>query len=342
MDLIRVRDYQDECTRSELRDYWTFPAPNKTTAMEASIIICTYNRAAYLKDALLSLVTAPGGEPKAVEIVVVDNNCTDATQEVINTIAATSPIPIRTVKELRQGLSYARNLGAKTAQGRFVAYMDDDQIADSSYVATLLRHCRSTSAACFGGKIRFLDYEQAPAWLRLQTRYIGQLDCGDEPIRISKDTRKLKGGNFVIRRDVLEFIGGFDPNLGAKGSSFFAGEEDAVQNELLRRGYSIFYYPDLVQWNRYTADQRNKSYWRRRIFQHGRSKYRLQPELWTGRRTILGAPGWLYVSLARRLGKYALSLPRSDEAERFSREMDVWEMLGVIREAQRSRLPVQR
>lgn len=300
---------------------------------EASIVICTFNRAAYLKDALSSLAAAPSRNPSALEIVVVDNNCVDATPEVVADFAANSPISVKYVRECKQGLSHARNRGCSAAEGRFVAYMDDDQLADSNYCSTLLRYCCSTDAVCFGGKIAFVDYDQVPSWLREQTRFIGQLDCGDEPIRISRETRKLKGGNFVIRRDVLQSVGGFDPELGVNGSIFLSGEEDAVQAELLRRSYLIYYYPDLVQWNRYTADQRTKAYWRRRNFQQGRSRYRLHPERWTGRKTILGAPGWLYVSLAKCLHTYTRFWLNADEAGRFSREMDIWETCGVLWEA---------
>lgn len=306
-------------------------------SIEASIVICTYNRAAYLRDALHSLAVAPGPDPAALEVVVVDNNCSDDTRQVVAAAAAASPVPVRFVRETRQGLSHARNRGCLEAGGRFLAYMDDDQLADAGYCAGLLAHCRSTQAACFGGKIRFLDYETAPGWLKLQTRFIGQLDFGDQPVRISETTRKLKGGNFVIRRDVLTELGGFDPALGIQGKVFFSGEEDAIQSELLRRGYEVCYYPDLVQWNRYTDEQRRKGYWRRRSFQHGRAMFTRHPENWTGRRVVLGAPGWLYRALATRLWIYARSLAGADEADRFNRETEIWENLGLIWEARRRR-----
>ena len=88
-----------------------------------SIILPTYNRVALLRRAVAALLrqTAPSG---SYEIVVVDNNCSDGTAELLSRGSATRGV--RVIHEPRQGLSHARNAGLEAARAPIVAFTDDD------------------------------------------------------------------------------------------------------------------------------------------------------------------------------------------------------------------------
>ena len=76
-----------------------------------SVIVCTYNRAQYIGKCLehLALQTAQLGD---YEVVIVNNNSTDNSEEIIQTVLKTHPTtPFRYYVEMNQGHTYARNRG---------------------------------------------------------------------------------------------------------------------------------------------------------------------------------------------------------------------------------------
>ena len=86
------------------------------TPLQISVIICTYNRAAYIPEALKSLSEQTLSKD-AFEVIVVNNNSTDDTEEVCkNCIARFANTRISYTNELNQGASFARNTGAQLAQ----------------------------------------------------------------------------------------------------------------------------------------------------------------------------------------------------------------------------------
>ena len=85
-------------------------SPNPA-AVEVSVVLCTYNRAVRLGDALAALVDQVDAPP--YEVVVVDNNSSDDTPAVIARFASSGVV--RAVAEPTQGLSHARNRGVAVA-----------------------------------------------------------------------------------------------------------------------------------------------------------------------------------------------------------------------------------
>ncbi|MFD3810321.1 glycosyltransferase family 2 protein [Rhodococcus sp. NPDC058639] len=59
------------------------------------------------------------------EIVVVDNNSTDNTVQIVEAVAAVEP-KVRIVTEKRPGVAYARNAGFDAAEGTLIGWMDAD------------------------------------------------------------------------------------------------------------------------------------------------------------------------------------------------------------------------
>ena len=107
-----------------------------TMTIVLSIIVCTYNRESLLPLCLQSL-TDQAIDKRLYEVIVVNNNSTDGTQEVAESFAEMSK-NLRVVLERRQGLSHARNRGWMEAQGKFVAYIDDDAIAWPDWIYSIL------------------------------------------------------------------------------------------------------------------------------------------------------------------------------------------------------------
>ena len=76
-----------------------------------SLVVCTYNRSRSLKATLDSLLKMHGAGELEWELVVVDNNCRDDTEQVVLEYQRTAAFAVCYVREQQQGLSHARNRG---------------------------------------------------------------------------------------------------------------------------------------------------------------------------------------------------------------------------------------
>src|SRR3990170_1802357 len=103
---------------------------------QVSVVISTYNRASQLSAALDALCAQVGGVN--YEVVVVDNNSTDATAQVAASRSRLHP-HLRYIFEPRQGLPFARNTGVQATRAEIVAFTDDDVEVGPEWVSTIKR-----------------------------------------------------------------------------------------------------------------------------------------------------------------------------------------------------------
>ena len=110
-------------------------AKSRMRALKLTIAICTWNRAKSLRTTLLSLQQLIVPSSSDWEILIVDNNCSDDTSNVIDQFV--DLLPIRLVHETRQGLSHARNCAVGAAKGDYILWTDDDVIVDPYWLGSL-------------------------------------------------------------------------------------------------------------------------------------------------------------------------------------------------------------
>ena len=91
-------------------------ASSGSSGMNTTVVVCTYNRCQSLPAVLESLAFQVMPDTITWEIVVIDNNSTDKTREVVEEAARKWPGRFRYIFEHRQGLSFARNRGVSEAQ----------------------------------------------------------------------------------------------------------------------------------------------------------------------------------------------------------------------------------
>jgi len=100
-----------------------------------TILVCTYNRAGFLRETLRAISALPRRGDYEVEIIVVDNNSSDATAKVVADADAAAPaLPIRYEFEPLQGKSFALNRGLRCARGEVIAHTDDDVWPDPQWL----------------------------------------------------------------------------------------------------------------------------------------------------------------------------------------------------------------
>ena len=193
-------------------------------SIKISAVICTHNRAAYLRKSLQSLVEQTIDQ-ELYEIIVVDNGSQDETKQVVDQY---SGIPnLRYLYEPVIGLSRARNRAWSNARGTYVAFLDDDAVACSGWVATFLDVFESFKPmpGAVGGKCEAIWEAPRPNWLSDKLLgYISILHWSEVPI-VLDDWQGLSACNIAYPREVLKAAGGFREDLGRKGNTLRAGGE---------------------------------------------------------------------------------------------------------------------
>jgi glycosyltransferase involved in cell wall biosynthesis len=179
-------------------------------APTASVVVCTYNRAAMLRGALESLFAQKMAPGASFEVIVVDDGSTDNTAEVAAGLARSSPVPVRCILGPHQGVAAARNAGVAAARGDWVAFLDDDERASPRWLAHLLRAAISEGADCVSGRNELSPDEPPPFELAATVRKL----LGDNGFMAAPGATVTPGaGNALVRRQLFGRIGLFDPRL---------------------------------------------------------------------------------------------------------------------------------
>jgi glucosyl-dolichyl phosphate glucuronosyltransferase len=233
-----------------------------------SVVICTHNRAEYLRRSIGSVLEQTCEYP--FELIVVDNASSDSTRAVTRSFER-SPL-IRYAYEPVIGLSHARNSGRRLARGRYIAYLDDDAIAMPGWVHAIVAAFNVTSrVGAVGGRVEPIWEAARPEWLS-DTLALGLAvaNWSDQP-SLLRDVSKqwLVGANVAFDAKVLDELGGFDTALGRSGRRLLAGEEIVLQRRALERGYACVYYPDMHVRHVVAAARLSKDWFRRRYFWQG-------------------------------------------------------------------------
>jgi glycosyltransferase involved in cell wall biosynthesis len=313
---------------------------------EVSIVISTYNRAARLPGALDALLAqdAPG---LPYEIIVVDNNSSDHTRQVIETFQTRSGGRVRYVFEGRQGVSYGRNAGVQKARAALLAFTDDDMRMAADWVAQVRQALATHPEWDYaGGRVWPRWSVPPPAWLT--PRHWGPvalLDYGAAPLPIdAANQRALVTANFAIRRAAFEACGGFSPLTQRTTSDVCSTEDHELLLRLWQTGARGAYVPQLLGWAEVPALRLTKQYHRRWHRGHGRCLALLREDSLeqTRRGQWFGVPAHLYRQTLRHAVDWLLALPRGAAAEAFWCETRLWFALGFGAQRYRDHLTAGR
>ena len=215
--------------------------------IQVSIIICSYNRSSYIGEALDSLYRQSSGLD-VFEVIVVDNNSTDDTEQVYtNWRAAHLEGSFTYTTEMKQGASYARNNGAVIAKGDWLCFMDDDAVATPDYVKNILNHIKvNPTIVGFGGRIIPKYIPSEPKWMSYYvSSLVGNFDYA--PIACPFEYGKYPlESNMIVRKSVFEQVGGFNIALpGVVGTLRIGGEGKDLYFKVMALGHTIYYDPSI-------------------------------------------------------------------------------------------------
>jgi len=238
------------------------------TVPRISVVICTHNRGFYLRKAITS-VLAQDMPASEYELIIIDNKSTDDTAQVVASFAAAN---VRYIHEPQLGLCFARNTGWYSAAGTYVAYLDDDAIAEPGWLASISAAFASDPATgVVGGKVEPIWESERPTWISDNVSFsLTIVDWSTTP-KFIPDVRVewLVGANFAVSKAILAEIGGFEPRLGRTGSNMLSGEEVFLQRQILERGYKCYYHPGMAVRHLVPGSRLHKKWFRRRYYWQG-------------------------------------------------------------------------
>lgn len=241
--------------------------------MTISFIICTYNREKYIYECLHRLQNNTMQE--GWEIVLVDNNSTDATPaECERFVKDYAPTQYRYVREVQQGLSHARNRGIKEAKGDWLVFLDDDAMVEEDYIEQLQQSLSAyPTIGAFGGKIIPFFEDGEPNWYSPWSMgFVSAVDMGDKPCLFPANKFPI-GANMGVSKEVIHAVGGFNPQLGRTGTNLLAGEEKDLFNRIRANGFAIMYFPNIPVKHCIPAHRTTQEFVERLGYGIGQSEY---------------------------------------------------------------------
>lgn len=289
-------------------------------SIRISAVICTYNRAAYLQKAIQSLVdqTLP---QNYYEIIVVDNASTDNTKATVEGFDHFENL--RYIHEPIMGLSQARNTGWQNAQGEYIAYLDDDAIACPEWLERIVDAFDTVKPqpASVGGKVTPVWEAERPAWFpkEMETAF-AIVHWGDNPKFLTEEHEHHVGCNVAYQRDILRACGGFNTNLGRKGTNLISNDESLILLYLRQHCLGIYYHPSIHVEHLVPAERLAKRFLYRRMFWQGVSNEVLE-----------------YLRAARAKSKWRYRLGAIASIPVIAAHM-AWSFLGIIRQVNRANL----
>jgi glycosyltransferase involved in cell wall biosynthesis len=169
-----------------------------------SVVIPTHDRCTLLKDALDSVYAQDGGTQLfELEVIVVDDASSDSTPDVVRTYPAARYLRLPTSK----GPAVARNAGMALSQGPYIAFLDDDDVWLPAKLSLQVPVLEANPDVCaVRNEVREWGSPAGPPRLRpafsewIFHRLLMGNFCGN-PI------------GFLLRRRMLEAVGGFDESL---------------------------------------------------------------------------------------------------------------------------------
>jgi glycosyltransferase involved in cell wall biosynthesis len=166
----------------------------KKSQLRVSLIIPAYNEESHLA---LCLDAVAAQTVRPFEVIVVDNNSTDATAA----IARRYPF-VRLVREARRGVVYARDAGFDAARGDIIGRIDVDSVLPPDWTATVQHLFADTSLDAVSGTVTYYDmpWRGFFGWCNLLFRgYLARRMAGQ---------LFLYGSNMAIRRQAWQAVRG--------------------------------------------------------------------------------------------------------------------------------------
>jgi glycosyltransferase involved in cell wall biosynthesis len=265
-----------------------------SAAVGIDVVVCTYDNAASLERVLGALAGQAVTAGVDWEVLVVDNNCTDATPALLARLQAEGVLRLRVVREEEQGLTPARRRGVAETGREWIAFIDDDCLVAPDWVERAAAAAREhPGAGALGGLVELEWEREPPPHVLARGWAFAQQDHGPEPVTVGC----LAGAGMVVRRAALERSGWTRQPLLADrvGRRLVSGGDVEIALRLAAE-HELWYDPRLRLRHSIPAGRTADAYPSRLTYGLGTSKLLGDSMLWPGT-----YPRWILRSLREAL-----------------------------------------
>lgn len=312
---------------------------NLSAPVKISIVICTHNRCTLLRDTLASLEQLSVPEDLSWNLVVVDNNSSDQTKDVVESFAHSAVLQPKYAFESNPGLSHARNRGIAETSGSIIAFLDDDVIVAPDWLTEVVQGFEQYGAMCVSGRVLLHGNPQMPRWWDPDFNVaVGKFDRGTDVIEYKVGDTELIGigANMSFRRVVFEKYGPFNTEMGRIGNQQRTGEETELVHKLRQNGDSVIHYPRALVYHCIPETRFSKHYLRRNAYHFGGWRYQTDSETPSKKLKFLGVPLWRYRAIVQAAGMIFWRTLLGQPAKAFVAERILFVHIGYFMAAQKA------
>ena len=252
--------------------------------MDVSVGICTYNGAGRIPDVLDHLRVQQGTQDIQWEVIVVDNNSSDNTKEVVQQYQEhwVEGVPLRYCFEPRQGKSFAMECAVETARGTWIAFLDDDNLPAPEWVAEAYGFAREhPGAGAFGGQIHGLfDHEPTATFGLVQSLFAINERTKEVCYTLNNSiTFGAPGAGLWIRKEAwIQSIpnGGLSQRGTISNKRGEVGEDFEIQWHLYNNDWDVWHNPRMHMHHKIPSSRLDEEYLHGFFKAIGRSRHHIR------------------------------------------------------------------
>ncbi|WP_199311623.1 hormogonium polysaccharide biosynthesis glycosyltransferase HpsE [Anabaena subtropica] len=236
-----------------------------TANLDLTIAIPTYNGANRLPELLERLRNQINTENIAWEIIVVDNNSTDNTAQVVQQYQENwhCSYPLKYCFEAKQGAAYARKKGVEVASGKLIGFLDDDNYPIPTWVAAACAFAQKhPKAGAYGSQIH-PDWEvEPPENFKSIIPFLAITERGNKPLFYEPRKKLLPpSAGLVVRREAwLESVPEQPILTGRVAGNMLTGEDLEMLCYLQKSGWEVWYNPEMEIYHRIPSSRLKREY----------------------------------------------------------------------------------
>jgi len=219
-------------------------------SIDFTIAIPTYNGASRLPKLLEKLRQQTGLDQISWEIIVVDNNSTDNTAQVVQEYQGNwlPGVPLTYILEPEQGAAFARLRAVKEAQGELIGFLDDDNLPYPDWIAQAYTFAQEhPQAGAFSGQIHGeFEVEPPENFQRIQA-FLAIREHGSTPHQFEPQNLRLPpAASLVVRKKAwCESVPSRPTLTGKLPGIMIQGDDYEPLLYMYKAGWEIWYHPDL-------------------------------------------------------------------------------------------------
>ena len=240
-----------------------------------SVVLATNKLSRYMPE-IVERLKQQTFDADCYEIIVVDNNPSDALREFVKTAQELPGPEVRYVPEPRTGLHYARHAGAKAARGEILAYTEDDILVPMNWLSALMQEFEDPRVGVVGGRVLLQFEADPPEWVaKLDLNaYLSMFERGDEPFDVEPPGYVV--ANCAMRRSLLYAVGGFNPDAMGRGDTDLIWQRGDGEGGLVRKvhkaGWIVRYTPRALVYHQIPVSRCTMDYMLTREFTNAISR----------------------------------------------------------------------